>query len=186
MVTPDLHYMESLYCWGMADLETIDDLDKRILQILGNGANSYEEIAQLCNVTRNTVYRRISSLENRGVIKNTISCIINLAKIDIIPIIIGAKIEEQRRDKILNLLAINNGVRFLWKTFGDHNISMVAFCSKGEEGDLIHEIKGLLEEYRATNICVSVGFEWEKMNYSPFDKQPEVEARITQIIENRY
>jgi DNA-binding Lrp family transcriptional regulator len=170
----------------MADLESIDSLDKKILQILGNGANSYEEIAQLCAVTRNTVYRRIASLENRGVIKNTTSCIINFDKIDIIPIIIGAKIEEQRRDEILNLLAINDEVRFLWKTFGDHNISMVAYCSKGEEGSLIHEIRGLLEEYEATNICVSVGFVWEKMNYSPFDKQPEIEARLTQMIEKRY
>ena len=164
----------------------MDDLDKRIIQYLSLGTNSYQELACNCNVTRNTIYRRIASLEKGGVIKNTISCIINLDKIDVIPIIIGAKIEEQRRDKILNLLAINGGVRFLWKTFGDHNVSMVAFCSKGEEGEIIHEIKGLLEEYGAVNICVSVGFEWEKMNYSPFDKQPEIEARITQIIENRY
>jgi DNA-binding Lrp family transcriptional regulator len=170
----------------MANLVSVDNLDKKILQLLSKGANSYQEIAQLCDVTRNTVYRHIASLENRGVIKNTISCIINLDKIDIIPIIIGAKIEEHRRDKILNLLAINRGVRFLWKTFGDHNISMVVFCSKGEEGDLIHEIKGLLEEYGAVNICISVGFEWEKMNYSPFDNQTEIEEKITQIITNRY
>jgi|WetSurMetagenome_2_1015567.scaffolds.fasta_scaffold43902_2 DNA-binding Lrp family transcriptional regulator len=166
-------------------LETLDDVDRKILQILGTGANSYEEIAQLCNVTRNTVYRRVASLENRGVIKNTISCIINLDKIDIIPVIIGAKIPELHRDKILNLLAINRNIRFLWKTWGDHNLSMVAFCSKGEEGEIIHNIKGILEETGASNICVSVGFEWEKMEYSPFE-ETEMEHTIAQIVQKRH
>lgn len=64
---------------------SVDDLDKKLLQYLSTGTNSYVELARVCKVTRNTIYRRIASLENKGIIKNTIRCIINLDQIDIAP-----------------------------------------------------------------------------------------------------
>jgi DNA-binding Lrp family transcriptional regulator len=166
---------------------TLDDLDKKILQYLSAGTSSYEELARTCNVTRNTVYRRIAALENKGIIKNTLHCVINLEQMDITPVTIGVTIPRVKEDKAINLLATNKNVRFLWRTYGDHNLTLVAFCPKGKEGDIIQDIRGVLEELNAQAIHVSVGFVWEKMNYSPFDDdQSEVEEKITQIIENRY
>jgi DNA-binding Lrp family transcriptional regulator len=164
----------------------LDDLDKKILQYLSVGTSSYEELANACNVTRNTVYRRIAALENRGIIKNTLNCIINLEKMDITPIMIGVTIPQIDLDKAINVLATNKSIKFLWRTYGDHNLSLVAFCAKGAEGEIIQDIRGVLEELNVQLIHVCVGFVWEKMNYSPFNEQSEIEEKITQIIENRY
>ena len=164
---------------------SLDDLDMKILQYLSVGTSSYEELARTCNVTRNTVYRRIATLENKGIIKNTLNCIVNLEQMDITPLTVGAKIPQISQDKAINLLVANHAVRFLWRTYGDHNLTLVAFSSKGKEGKVIQEIRGVLEELNAEHICISVGFTWEKMSYSAFEEQTEIEQKIAQIIDER-
>jgi len=140
----------------------------------------------LCRVTRNTVYRRIASLENRGIIKNTIRCIINLDQIEITPICIGVTIAQNDQDKAFNLLAAHKNVKLLWRTFGDHNIALLALCPKGKEGEAINSIKAILEELNVSQMCVSVGFMWEKTDFTPFEDQEGIEEKITQIIESSY
>ena len=66
------------------------------------------------------------------------------------------------------------------------NLILVAFCPKGKEGEVIQEIEASLEVLKAEHICVSVGYVWEKMSYSPFDIQTEFESKITRMIENRF
>ena len=158
----------------------------RLLQQLSAGASSYAELARLCHVTRNTVYRRIASLETRGIIKNTISCIINLDQIDITPVCIGVTIAQADQDKAFNLLAAHKNVKLLWRTYGEHNMMLVALCPKGKEGEVINSVKAILEEFEVSNICVSVGFMWEKTDFTPFDGQNGIEEQMTQILENRY
>jgi DNA-binding Lrp family transcriptional regulator len=165
---------------------TLDDLDRKILQNLTIGMSSYQELARTCNVTRNTVYRRIAALESKGIIKNTLNCVVNLEQMDITPVTIGAKIPQISQDKAINLLVANHAVRFLWRTYGDHNLTLVAFCSKGKEGEVIQDIQGVLEDLNAEHICISVGFIWEKMSYAAFDEHPEIDQKITQIITKRY
>lgn len=155
----------------------LDPLDRKIIQFLSSGTSSYEELARTCNVTRNTVYRRIAALENKGIIRNTLSCVVNLEQMDITPVIIGVKISQTNLDKVINLLSTNRSVRFLWRTYGDHNLTLVAFCAKGREGEIIQGIRGILEELNAERICISIGFVWEKMNYSPFDDQSQIEKK---------
>ena len=140
----------------------LDELDKKILQNLSAGTSSYEELARTCNVTRNTVYRRIASLENKGIIKNTLNCIVNMEQMDITPVTIGIKIPQISIDKAIIMLAANQSVRFLWRTYGDYNLALVAFCEKGQEGEVIQDIRGVLEELNAEQVCVSVGFVWKK------------------------
>lgn len=152
-------------------MERLDDLDRKLLQILSRGANSYEDIAQQCNVTRNTVYRHIAFLEDRGIIKNTLSCVINPDKLDITPLIIGAKVPEEKYEKSVNLLVIQDSIKYLWKTFGDYNMNLVLFCRKGEEGLTLTKIKRILEGSGATEIKISIGFEWIKTDVSPFNEE---------------
>ncbi|HCW06804.1 MAG TPA: hypothetical protein DGG95_05500 [Cytophagales bacterium] len=165
-------------------------MDRKIIQHLSSGTSSYQELARSCNVTRNTVYRRIAALENNGVIVNTLRCIVNLEQIQITPVTIGVRIQQINQDKAINLLATNTYVKFLWRTFGDHNLTIVAFCPQGKEGLLIQDLRAILEDLNAEHISVSVGFAWEKMSYSIFDDQSEIEeenaASHAQIIENRY
>jgi DNA-binding Lrp family transcriptional regulator len=161
----------------------IDDLDRKIIQYLSSGTNSYQELARTCGVTRNTVYRRIAVLENKGIIKNTLHCIVNLEQMDLVPVTIGVRIHQNNQNRAINQLTTNKNVRFLWRTYGEHNLAIVAFCPKGKEGEIIQDIQAGLEELSAEHICVSVGYVWEKMSYSPYDDQTEFEAKIPQIIE---
>jgi DNA-binding Lrp family transcriptional regulator len=164
----------------------LDDLDRRLVQYLSAGTSSYQELANTCGVTRNTIYRRIAALEKRGVIENTLHCVINLEQMDITPVTIGIRIQQVNQNEAINLLKKNHNVRFLWRTYGEHNLTLVAFCPKGAEGVIIQDIRAVLEDLAAEHICVSVGFSWEKMNYSPFDDKTEIEMKITAIRENRF
>jgi hypothetical protein len=103
---------------------------------------------------------------------------------DITAVTIGVTLPQAKQDKAINLLSTNKKVKFLWRSYGDHNLTLVAFCSKGGEGKIIQEIKTILEGLNAELIHVSVGFLWEKMNYSPFDDQLDIEEKITPILEN--
>jgi DNA-binding Lrp family transcriptional regulator len=159
-----------------------DELDRKIIQHLSVGTSSYEELAHQCNVTRNTVYRRISILEERGVIKNTLHCTLNLEQIGITTVNIGAKILQLNQDKAVKQLSKNKNVKLLWRTYGDHNLMLVAFCSKGCEGQTIQELKTVLEDLGAEHLCVSVGYCWEKTDFSPFENLAEEEGIIIEAL----
>jgi len=131
------------------------------------------------------VYRRITILEEKGIIKNTLRCIVNLEQLDITVVNIGAKISLINQDRAVALLSINKHVRFLWRSYGTHNLILIAFCSKGKEGEIINELRSLLENLGVEDLDVSIGYVWEKMNISPFEEE-ENETEISQIlIENR-
>lgn len=165
---------------------SLDDLDKKLIQYLSIGTGSYEELARLCNVTRNTVYRRIAALENKGIIKNTIGCVINLDQLDISPVCIEARIAQSEQGNALNLLASHLNVRLLWRTYGDYDLHLVAFCQKGNEGQTIQGLRALLEKLNATHICASIGFVWKKMDLTPFGEQTQIKANAAQMIENKH
>lgn len=65
-------------------------------------------------------------------------------------------------------------------------MALLALCPKGKEGKVINDIKAILEEFNVSEVCVSVGFIWEKTDFTPFDDPDGIEDKITQIIENRY
>ena len=67
---------------------------------------------------------------------------------------IGVRIAQAEEDKAFRLLAAHRNVKFLWRTFGDCNISLVAFCPKGGEGEVIQGIRTILEAVNATQITV--------------------------------
>ena len=156
----------------------MDELDKDIVQCLSTGACSYQEIARICNVTRNTIYRRIEALEKKGIIKAATSCIISLDKIGIMPIIVGAKAARKNMDYLLHSLQELSCIRMLWRTYGDLDINLVAFCSPGQEGQSIEDIRSLLEEANCEKIVISIGFSWEKSELSPFES-PIFQSELT-------
>ena len=68
--------------------------------------------------------------------------------------------------------------------FGDYNLLLVAFCSKGNESMTIQNITNILEDFKGTNICVSVGFVWEKTDLAPRHNEEPLNENITRILEN--
>ncbi len=157
----------------------VDDLDKRLLQHLSSGISSYEELARNCNVTRNTVYRRIAVLERNGIIKKTVRSIIDYNQLEIASLCIAVTVAESKQEEALALLRNHKYVKFLWRTFGHHNIVAIVFCSKGKEGEILHDLTKSLEEFGASAIVVAVGFKWDKMDFAPFSEDLDKEEEIT-------
>jgi len=103
---------------------------------------------------------------------------------EITPVAIGVRILPSKQDEAVSLLSTNDNVRFLWRTYGDNDLVVVAFCDRGREGEIIQDIRASLETLKAERIDVSVGFTWEKMNCSPFNDLAETEKKLVQFIEN--
>jgi len=58
-----------------------DELDRKIVRYLCSGVYSYNELADLCNAGRNTIYRRIDKLEKIGIITKKIMAFPNFEKL---------------------------------------------------------------------------------------------------------
>jgi len=99
---------------------------------------------------------------------------------------IGVTISQADQDEAFNLLAAHRKVKLLWRTYGEHNLSMVALCPKGGEGEVINSVKAILEKLDVSSIAVSVGFVWEKSDFTPFDESVGIEERIAQVIQKKY
>ena len=148
----------------------IDDLDLRILRCLGEGIYSYNEIAKACGVSRNTVYRRISRLEETGVIRKKLAAVINYKKLDYSVVIIGIKLASiDSLDKAISFLKEQHNVKFIWKTYGDHDLILVILCDKETVGECIYNFKKALEKLgvSSSKYDISVSISWEKINLSP-------------------
>ena len=146
----------------------LDDLDKKLLHELCSGVRSYDELARLCKVTRGTIYRRIAKLEKMQVITKMIRAIPDLAKLNLSAICIGTEVAYENMDKAVDLLKALPNVKFLWKTYGAHQIIIILICEKGCEGDAINEVRQALMNLNTGTFHISIGFAWEKMDFAPF------------------
>ena len=82
----------------------IDKLDEKILHYLSIGANSYDELAKLCNVTRSTVYRRIRKLEKEKIIVHKMKFAVDITKLDITPLAVEKNSRIVMKSKRLKCL----------------------------------------------------------------------------------
>jgi DNA-binding Lrp family transcriptional regulator len=140
----------------------IDKLDEKILHHLSVGANSYDELAELCNVTRSTVYRRIRKLEKEKIIVRKVKFAVDVTKLGITPLAVGINIANSDEEQAIEVLKDLPEISYLWRTYGAHNIALLAMCKKGEEGQLIHDIRTSLQKLDVKAIDTCVGFVWEK------------------------
>jgi DNA-binding Lrp family transcriptional regulator len=156
----------------------LDDLDRRILQQMSRGISSYEELSRECNVTRSTVYRRVTLLEKRGFIQRITRTVVNYEKLDIVTLSFASRISHANLGKTLATLKSHEKVKLLWRTYGDHNLLFMVFCEKGEVGEAIDEMTSILEKCGATEISVCVGFAWEKLDFTPFSDEVEGDKQL--------
>ena len=146
----------------------IDELDKKIIQEMGRGINSYEALAQKCNVTRSTIYRRVAKLEETKVITRQTRVVPDFEKLNRIALAVGISVAQKDEQEIIDALKKSDDIKMMWRTYGAHNLILITFCSKGDEGNKIDKLRALLEEYPVKSIDICVGFGWEKMDLTPF------------------
>jgi DNA-binding Lrp family transcriptional regulator len=149
-------------------LPPIDELDKKIIQEMGKGINSYEALVKKCNVTRSTIYRRVTRLEEMKVITRQTRVILDFEKLDRIAVAIGINVAQKDEQKVIDALKKCDEVKMMWRTYGSHNLILIIICSKGDEGKEINKLRALLEEFTVKSVDICVGFGWEKMDMTPF------------------
>lgn len=147
----------------------IDSLDQKIVSHMCNGVYSYNELARLCNAGRNTIYRRIEKLEKEGIIRKRIMAIPNFDKLDLSAIIIGANVSIEETEKVIEFLKKQPHVKFLWKTYGTHDIVFTMLCSKNDVGKCIYSLRTELAKLKIniTKFDTSGSVSWEKIDLNP-------------------
>jgi len=146
----------------------LDELDKKVLHEICSGINSYDDLAKILNVTRGTVYRRIEKLEKNNVIEKKIMAIPSYKALDLSAICIGMAVAYDDTEKVIEALCQLPHIKLLWKSYGVHNIVAVMVCDKGKEGDAITILRQLLSKFRTSEYHISIGFEWDKVDISPY------------------
>jgi len=148
----------------------LDEIDRKILHYLCNGTHSYTELGKLCRVGRNTIYRRVDRLEKMGAIKKVVTAIPDYSKLNLAAVHIGLNVRQIETDKAVEILKRLPRVKFLWKTYGTHSVTMVLFCEKDKIGEEIFNLKISLEKegVDAHHMDVSTSFSWEKTDFSPY------------------
>lgn len=146
----------------------LDELDKKILHEICSGIHSYDDLAKTLNVTRGTIYRRIEKLEKNNFIEKKIMAIPNYKVLNLSSIIIGMEVAYDDTEKVTEALKQLPQIKLLWKCYGVHNIIAVMNCEKGSEGETITNLRQLLSKLRIDSVHVSVGFEWDKVEISPY------------------
>lgn len=147
----------------------LDELDIKILRYMCEGLYSYEDLAKRCGVGRNTVYRRISKLEQVGVIKRKITALPDFSKIGFSAVVVGINLNPKDIEKAISFLKVQHQVKFLWRTYGHHDIIVTILCDKGDVGTCIYNLRKALEELgvQVNKFDVSVSIIWEKMYITP-------------------
>jgi DNA-binding Lrp family transcriptional regulator len=146
----------------------LDELDKRLLHEICSGIASYDDLAKTLKVTRGTVYRRIDRLEKMHAIRKRIMAIPEFDNLNLSSIIVGFHAHYNDMDKVIEAIKTMSGLRILWRTYGSHQVVAVLACEKGNEGKTITELHKTLSELNTGQYDVSIGFEWEKMEISPY------------------
>jgi DNA-binding Lrp family transcriptional regulator len=146
----------------------LDELDKKILHEICTGINSYDDLAQTLNVTRGTIYRRIEKLEKNNVIEKKIMAIPNYKILNLSAICIGMEVAYDDTEKVSEAICKLPNVKLLWKSYGVHNVIAILACEKGNEGETITSLRQLLSKFRTSEYHISIGFEWDMVNISPY------------------
>ena len=134
------------------------------------GLYSYADLAKLCKAGRNTIYRRVKRLEETRVIKRKISALPNFRKLNLSAVVVGLNLEAKDVEKAIDFLKKNRQIKFVWKTYGAHDIVFMIICEKGEEGANIYNLREKLEEIgiQVKRFDTSTSITWEKVDFTPY------------------
>lgn len=151
-------------------METLSELDRKILIHISKGIANYSNLAEKCGVGVATIFRHINRLEADGFIDKKVKAIPNFTKLNLSAIGVMMDIPQSEVEKVINFLKKQSQVKLLWKTFGAYNITTVIICKKGEEGMCISKMREVLEKMRVkpNKFEAAISYSWEKIDFSPF------------------
>jgi len=148
----------------------LDEVDQEILNHICDGASSLSEIGDKCGLSHNTISRRVNKLEEEGFIKGKMMATPHFEKIGYSAVISGISLGlGANTEKAVELLNEDPNVKFLWKTFGEHDIVAVVLCNQENIGSCIESFREKLVNagIELEEIDISTSTSWEKLQLSP-------------------
>jgi len=155
----------------------LDETDQKIIFHICNGIHSYSELADLTDVSRNTVYRRINKLEENGMIQKRVMAVPDFEKIGFSSIIIGINVGLGDMKRTIRFLKRQNRIKFLWKTYGKYEVVALLMCKKDSVGNCINNLKEFLEDLEVDikEFEASPSISWEKVDLTPFETETQTD-----------
>lgn len=134
----------------------IDDLDRRILDVLSaNASLSMRELAEAVSSTTPTCHRRVQRLKQAGAIRSIVARVDPAFRGDAQTVIFGLTLRNQRREaqqSIARMIGQEACIRLGWMTTGEFDYVIVAgFEDRGELGEFVERrLQAMpdLERYR--------------------------------------
>ena len=133
----------------------MDKLDLNIIEALSkNSRTPFMQIARKLKVSESTIRKRVSKLENDGIIKKY-SLVIDTNKIGFENIaLIGVDVVPEKYLDIAKKLAEFDGIKFVASTTGDHMFMLEVWAKNGDElrvfSDKLKSLDGV------TRICPAI------------------------------
>ena len=133
----------------------MDKLDLGVIEILSkNSRTAFMEIARKLKVSESTIRKRVSKLEDEGIIKKY-SLVVDTNKIGVAHrALIGIDATPEKYLDVAKKLAEFEGVRFAASTTGDHMFMLEIWTKTDDElrdvSDKLKELEGV------TRICPAI------------------------------
>ncbi len=136
----------------------IDDKDRRIIEILSRNARStFTEIARELGITDVAVKKRLTKLEQRGVIKGY-TVIVDPEKLGYKNVaLIGVDTEPDKILEVARRLAEKKYSKNVYLTTGDHMIMVEVWA--GENGDMMRIIEEIGKLEGVKKVCPAIVLE---------------------------
>jgi|Deesub1362A_J573_1020465.scaffolds.fasta_scaffold04798_2 Lrp/AsnC family transcriptional regulator for asnA, asnC and gidA len=120
-------------------LSFVDEKDRRIIDALVENARIPKvRIAESLGITEAAVRKRISKLEEEGVIIGY-KAVVDFKKAKIFASLTGVDVEAERLWEVIKILKENEKIRSMWLTTGDHALMIEIVADSMEELSRIHE-----------------------------------------------
>ena len=148
----------------------LDEVDKKILNHICEGASSLSEIGDKCGLSHNTISRRVNKLEENGFLKEKMMATPHFEKMGYSAVIAGISLGlGANTGEAIDILNQDSDVKFLWKTFGEHDIVAVVLCDQENIGSCIEGLRQRLVNagIELEEVDISTSTSWEKLQLAP-------------------
>lgn len=130
------------------------------------GIKSYKDVADHLDISRNTVYRRVKNLQDKGILKEETRALPDLEALGVTTIIIGLNLDMENVEKAVDILKEEGKVKAVWKTYGQHDLVSVITCEKKSVGETIENLNKMLQDndVNVDELDVSTAISCEKLD----------------------
>ena len=136
---------------------------KTVIQVNKEGDWLAEQIEEFMESTD-------TKLENIDVVHRRIMAFPNYEKLKRVAIIFGVNVPPNSIDKVVAFLKNRDDVKFLWKTYGTHDMIFIIVCDNDNIGNSINDLRKSLEQLEVSTIHLdsSTSISWDKIELNPY------------------